>query len=143
SQTTLVMPPFEGVGHAALSIPCSYDFDVAAHKYLHALREGEIPLEFLFSGSVYYRGPGGALRTIRLSWDKECRFDMPGGMWHEVMDAYFPNSAWLRVRRDLFDRLLDYRSSRGHPTWEATLDDLLPSEPGGPTTPEPGAAGTT
>ena len=126
TQTSFVIPPFEGVHRVELPVPCSYDFDVAAHKYLHALREGTIPLEFLFSGSVFYRGPGGALRTIRLSWDKDCRFDLPTQTWRELMDRYFPNSAWLRVRRDTFDRLLAFRASQGYPTWEAALEALLP-----------------
>lgn len=128
TQASLVVPPFEGVERAELCVPCSYDFDVAANKYLHALRDGVVPLEFLFSGSVFYRGPGGALRTVRLSWDAECRYDMPTQLWHDVMDRYFPNSAWLRVRQDVFDRLWAYRSSQGLPTWEATLEALLPGD---------------
>lgn len=126
SRTSFVVPTFEGVEHADLCVPCSYDFDVAATKYLHALKDGSIPLEFLFSGSVFYRGPGGALRTVRLSWEKECRYDLPVQAWRETMDTYFPNSAWLRVRSDVFDRLQAFRSAQGLPTWEATLEALLP-----------------
>ncbi len=126
SRTSFVVPTFEGVEHTDLCVPCSYDFDVAATKYLHALKEGAIPLEFLFSGSVFYRGPGGALRTVRLSWEKECRYDLPVRAWRETMDTYFPNSAWLRVRSDVFDRLHAFRSEQGLPTWEATLEALLP-----------------
>lgn len=129
AQTSFVVPAFEGETAASLEVACSYDFDVAANKYLHALRDGAIPLEFLFSGSVFYRGPGGALRTVRLPWDREASFDMPAGLWHAVMERYFPNSAWLRVRRDVFDRLIAFRSGRGLPTWDATLEALLPEEP--------------
>ena len=42
-----------------------------------------------------------------------------------MMDHYFPNSAWLRVRKDTFDRLYEYRSRNALLTWERTLDDLL------------------
>lgn len=130
SQTSFVVPAFEGAVTVELRVPCSYDFDVAAHKYLHAVRQGVIPLEILFSGSVFYAGPGGALRTVRLPWDRECRFDMPATLWHDVMGRYFPNSAWLRVRRDVFDRLHAFRSDHGLTSWEATLEALLPSAPG-------------
>lgn len=126
SRASFVVPSFEGVERTDLCVPCSYDFDVAATKYLHALGDGSIPLEFLFSGSVFYRGPGGALRTVRLSWEKECRYDLPVRAWRETMDTYFPNSAWLRVRNDVFDRLRAFRSAQGLPTWEATLEALLP-----------------
>lgn len=128
AHTSSVVTAFEGSRVTDLRVPCSYDFDVAANKYLHALRRGDVPLEFLFSGSVFYEGPNGGLRTARLPWDRECRFDMPARMWHEMMERYFPNSAWLRVRRDVFDRLLAFRSGQGLPTWEATLEALLPDE---------------
>ena len=136
AQTSLVVPAFEGSTAFELRVPCSYDFDVAAHKYLHAVREGVIPLELLFSGSVFYAGPSGALRTVRLPWDRECRFDMPAALWHELMDRYFPHSAWLRVRRDVFDRLHAYRSMQGLMSWEATLEALLPESV--PSDPPPG-----
>jgi hypothetical protein len=126
SHTSITVPAFEGACETDLRIPCSYDFDVAAHKYLHAVREGVIPLELLFSGSVFYAGAEGALRTVRLPWDRECRFDMPAALWHDVMERYFPNSAWLRVRRDVFDRVHAYRSDHGLTSWEATLEALLP-----------------
>ena len=129
SQTSFVVPAFEGAETVELRVPCSYDFDVAAHKYLHAVRDGTIPLELLFSGSVFYAGPGGALRTVRLPWDRECRFDMPAALWHDVMARYFPNSAWLRVRRDVFDRLHAFRSDHGLTSWEATLEALLRPAP--------------
>lgn len=126
SQTSLVVPAFEGSCAFELRVPCSYDFDVAAHKYLHAVRDGVIPLELLFSGSIFYAGAEGALRTVRIPWDRECRFDLPAALWHEVMGRYFPNSAWLRMRRDVFDRLHAYRSQNGLTSWEATLEALLP-----------------
>ena len=48
-----------------LPVPCTYDFNVAATKYFYGLEQGEVPLDFLFSGSVFYedargRASGGA-----------------------------------------------------------------------------------
>jgi hypothetical protein len=42
-----------------------------------------------------------------------------------MMDHYFPNSAWLRLRRDSFDRLYAYRSRNALPSWERVVDALL------------------
>ena len=42
-----------------LPVPCTYDFEVAAAKYLHALDDGEVPLVLLFSGTVFTRGATG------------------------------------------------------------------------------------
>jgi hypothetical protein len=108
-----------------MPVACTYDFEVVAAKYLHALEEGEVPLEFLFSGTVFYAGEGGWLQTARISWEKEAEFRLPVRLWKETMEHYFPNSAWIRLRKDAFDRLYDYKARRGLPTWEAAVEALL------------------
>ena len=55
-------PGFTGQHRVELPVPCTYDFEVAAAKYLHALDDGEIPLLFLFSGTVFAKGDGGPAR---------------------------------------------------------------------------------
>jgi hypothetical protein len=56
------VPPFTGTTVVDLHVPCSYDMEVLASKYLDALAGGEVPLEFLFSGTVFYTGAGGQLQ---------------------------------------------------------------------------------
>jgi hypothetical protein len=41
------------------------------------------------------------------------------------MDQHYPNSAWLSLRREVFDRLSTYKSRQGLPTWEDALERLL------------------
>ena len=124
-EQTRVVPAFTGSTTVSLHVPCGYDFDVACTKYLHAVRAGDIPLEFLFSGSVFYTDESGALRTVRLPWDREARYSMPARLWHELIDRYYPNSAWLRVRRDLFEQLDAFRAQQSPPTWDAALQRLI------------------
>ena len=38
-----------------------------------------------------------------------------------------PNTAWLCLRKDVFDRLDRYRRDNGLPTWERALERLLAS----------------
>ncbi len=45
-----------------------------------------------------------------------------------MMDAYYPDSAWLSLRRDVFERLYNYKVKRGIPTWEMVLESLVPVE---------------
>lgn len=123
-----VVPAFQGRTSTSLHVPCGYDFEVTAHKYLHAVRDGDIPLGLHFSGSVFYRSRRGDLRAERLPWDREARFWMSARTWHDLMDMYYPNSAWLRVRRDVFDRLDGVRQRMVPPTWEAALEALLSEE---------------
>jgi Family of unknown function (DUF6084) len=119
------VPAFDDSTVLELAVACTYDFEVAASKYLHALRDGEVPLELLFSGTVFYADEKGSLQVELVPWEKEAEFRMPVGVWRKMMDHYFPNSAWLRLRRDSFDRLYAYRSRNALPSWERTVDALL------------------
>lgn len=125
THTVLQVPPFSGSTVADMPVTCTYDLEVVGTKYFHALEDGEVPLEFLFSGTVFYTGEGGGLQTARISWEKEAEFRLPVRVWKEMMDHYFPNSAWLRLHRDAFDQLYDYKVRMGHPTWEAAVEALL------------------
>ena len=128
TQATLVVPPFDGSTVADLIVPCTYDFDVAAAKYLAGLHEGEIPLELLFSGTVFYVGAAGAIQINRISWNAEAAHRLPVRVWRETMDHYFPHSAWLRLDRDAFERLVAFRARNALTSWEAVVDALLKEE---------------
>jgi len=100
---------------------------VAATKYFAGLEDGEVPLYLLFSGTVFYEATDGALQVSQISWDKEAKYQLPVSVWQEMMNFYYPNSAWLSLRRDVFDRLSRYKMRRGIPTWEQALESLLPA----------------
>jgi len=125
THTVLQVGPFSGSTVVDMPVPCTYDLEVVAAKYFYALEDGEVPLEFLFSGTVFYAGEGGRLQVARISWEKEAEFRLPVRLWKEMMEHYFPNSAWIRLRKDAFDRLYDYKARRGLPTWEAAVEALL------------------
>ena len=125
THTVLQVPRFSGSTVVDMPVACTYDFEVVAAKYFYALEDGEVPLEFLFSGTIFYAGEGGRLQTTRISWEKEAGFRLPVRLWKEMMDQYFPNSAWVRLRKDAFDQLYDYKVRKGLPTWEATVEALL------------------
>jgi hypothetical protein len=124
-RTTVVVPPFSGSTQVEVDVPCTYDLEVKASRYLNALDGGTVPLELLFSGSVFYAGEGGALQTAMIGWEKEALFDMPVSVWREMMDRHFPGSAWLRIPRHTYDRLNSHRCRAQHASWEETLDALL------------------
>jgi Family of unknown function (DUF6084) len=120
-----VVPPFTGGGEADLPVPCSFDFSLASTKYFDALEGGDLPLCFLFSGTIFHEAEDGALQVAQISWEKEASFRLPVATWRSVMDAYYPNTAWLCLRKDIFDRFDQFRSRRGLPTPEAALERLL------------------
>ena len=119
------VPGFTGETLVDLHVPCTYDFEVTAAKYLQALDRGEIPLEFLFSGTVMYMSEAGQMQMARISWERDAEYALPVAVWRETMDHYFPGSVWLRLPRDTFDRLYAYRSRNTLPSWEHALDALL------------------
>jgi hypothetical protein len=125
AHTTLQVPRFSGSAVVDMPIPCTYDMEVIGSKYFHALEGGEVPLEFLFSGTVFYAAEGGRLQIARISWEKEAEFRLPVRLWKETMERYFPNSAWIRLHKDAFDQLYDYKVRMGLPTWEAAVEALL------------------
>jgi hypothetical protein len=120
------VPPFEGSVEIELPVPCTRDFDAVATKYFQGLEtEAVVPLVLMFSGSVFFAGEGGGLQMERIPWSKEAAYELPVRVWKDVMDTYFPNTALLSLRQDVFDRLRQYKAQRGLPSWESVLEHLL------------------
>ena len=116
---------FEHDCTVSLPVPCSFDFNVAATKYFDGLGEGAAPLALLFSGSVFYRDPADRLQIAQIPWSKEASCQLPIGLWRQMIDQYYPDSAWLRLPRTLFEDISRYKRQRGLPTFEAALQRLL------------------
>lgn len=127
THASIVVPPFDGSTTVDLQVPCTFDFNVAATKYFAGLEDGEVPLCLQFSGTIFYEAEDGAMQIAQISWEKEAKYRLPVRVWKEMMDSYYPNSAWLCLRRDVFERLDEYKRRRGIPTWEKALESLLPA----------------
>lgn len=122
-----VVPGFQGTTTVDLQVPCTFDFNVGATKYFYGLEDGEIPLLFQFSGTVFYENNEGSLTVAPISWEKEAAFRLPVKTWREMIEIYYPNSAWLCLSRDVFDRFYQYKVRNGIPTWERALESLMTS----------------
>jgi hypothetical protein len=125
THVSTALPPFTGACAVDLPVPCSADFNLAATKYFDALEGGEIPLCFLFSGTIFYEAAEGNLQVTQIPWEKEAYYLLPAATWRAMMEMHYPNSAWLCIRKDAFDRLHDYKRRLGLPTWEQALERLL------------------
>ena len=125
ARVTSVVPPFTGSTLVDVDVPCSYDLHVVASRYFDGLDGGEVPLEFLFSGTVFAAGPGGALQATRISWEADAEYRFPVVLWQETMERYFRGTAWLRLRKDAFDRLAAFKSREALATWEEAIESLL------------------
>jgi hypothetical protein len=123
-QCSTMVQGFSGSTEVDLPLPCTFDFDVAAAKYLNALRDGEIPLEFLFSGTVFTNGQTG-FGVEQIPWDLEASYRLPVSVWQRLMDVYFPHAGWIRLDRGVLAALSQYKSARGLTSWEAAVESLL------------------
>ncbi|MDQ2637351.1 MAG: DUF6084 family protein [Actinomycetota bacterium] len=121
---TAMVPGFTGATQIQMPLECTYDFEVAAAKYLHALRDDAIPLQFLFSGTVFAPGNRG-FAVQQVPWDREERYDMPVNVWHDLIRQHFPNTDWLRLDRETIDALTAYRNARGLLGFDDAITSLL------------------
>ncbi|MFD8113152.1 DUF6084 family protein [Streptomyces microflavus] len=125
AHASITVPAFTGTTHVDLPVPCTYDTEVASASYFRALARGEIPLLMLFSGTVF-TGRNG-FRAEPIPWHKETSCLMPVEVWRELIESYFPNTGWLRLRKDSLESLRRYRSARALPSWEQVFEELLAS----------------
>lgn len=124
-QTSAMLQGFTGVTEVDLALPTTYDFDVTASKYLHALRDGSVTIVLLFSGTIFTRGERG-FGVEQVPWDREARYEMPIAVWHELIEHYYPGTGWLRLDRAVIEQLARHKAERGFTTWEEMLQTLLP-----------------
>ncbi len=125
TNVSAIIRPFTSSTTVDLQVPCTFDFNIAATKFFNALEDGQIPFCLLFSGTIFYAGADGVLQVDQISWEKEADFRLPVEVWKTMMEQYYPNSAWLRLRKDIVDRLAQYKIRVAKPTWEQTLEGLL------------------
>ncbi|MEU7000041.1 DUF6084 family protein [Nonomuraea sp. NPDC046570] len=119
-----MVPGFSGTREVELAVPVTYDLEVATGKYFASLRDGEIPLLMLFSGTVFARTAAG-FAVEQISWACEARYRLPVQVWRELMDHYFPGQGWIRLNRDTLDELQRFKVSRTLPTWDEVIHTLL------------------
>jgi len=125
THSNTVVRTFNERTEAILPVPCTYDLNVATTKYFYALEGGEVPLLFLFSGTIFYAGSGGRLQIQQVSWNCECTYRLPTAVWQGLMDYHYPNSAWIALDRETFDRLYEFKRKAGATSWEEAIGRLL------------------
>jgi hypothetical protein len=131
AHSAAIVPAFDRSTEIDLVVPCTYDLEVAGAKYLNAIREGEVPLAFLFSGTIFREAgdsgdPGRSNLAIEpVPWSVEATFRMPATVWRGAMDQFFPGGGWLRLRRETIDRLQAFRGRQALLSWDEAIARLL------------------
>jgi len=133
--STAMVQGFTGATEISMPLECTYDFEVAASKYLHALRDGSVPLLFLFSGTVFVQGERG-FSVRQVSWECEAQYEMPVAEWNDLIRIHYPNAGWVRLGHDTVSALAAYKSARGMLDFEDAITTLLAEAPEATVTPE-------
>ena len=115
---------FTGSTEIEVPVPCTFDFNVAITKYIHGLEDGELPTSLMFSGTVFHAGRMG-LQVAQIPWDREASYRLPVRVWKDMMDSYYPNTAWICLHRDIFERVYEYKTRHGLNTWDQALERML------------------
>lgn len=118
------VPGFTGSTVVDVPVPCTFDFNVAITKYIHGLQEGELPVALLFSGTIFHAGRMG-LQVAQIPWDRQASYRLPVRVWKRMMDLYYPDTAWICLKREAFERLYEFKSRHGIPSWEQTIERML------------------
>jgi Family of unknown function (DUF6084) len=124
-ETDVLVPAFSGATSFRMPIACTYDLELAAVKYFYSVPDGEVPLQFNFTGTIFYRGPNAAMQIAQVPWDRAADFRMPVEVWKEMVAHYYPHSGWARLHADTLAALTRRRAERGLPSLDATVAELL------------------
>ena len=125
THTSIVVPRFTRETTVEMPVACTFDFNVAGTKYFDALETGEVPLCFLFSGTVFHDRPDGGVQVAQIPWDREAVFRLPVETWKRMMDLYYPNSGWLCLRKEIIEQLEQQKRARGIADTNQLLEHLL------------------
>ncbi|MCU1457036.1 MAG: hypothetical protein JWL73_1128 [Actinomycetia bacterium] len=119
-----MVPGFTDSIDIVLPLPCTYDMEVATGKYFGSLDDGEIPLLFLFSGTVFVDGPKG-FAVEPVPWHLEAAYRMPVDVWRRMIDLHFPDQGWIALRRSSIDALRAYAAAEVITSGDLAVERLL------------------
>jgi hypothetical protein len=130
STCDVLVPAFTDTTVVPLPVPCSFDMEIAAVKYLHALADGEAPLAVHFNGTIYYPGDDGQMQMTLVPWSTSIDYRLEMALWRQTVEHYYPNTAWVPVHTETLAALQRAKLARGAPTLDACVRGLLESRDG-------------
>lgn len=121
----VMVPSFTGTSTFEIPVPCTYDLELAAAKYLYALPDGEAPLSLHFSGSIFYPAAQGRMQMTQIPWSTTTRFGLPVETWKRMIAGHYPDRGWVALSSHTLERLYKRKAELGATTFDACVADLL------------------
>jgi hypothetical protein len=122
------VPGFTGSTGITVAVPCTFDLNITASKYFHAIEGGTVPVSLFFSGLIFYRGSENLLQAAPIPWNTEAHFALAAGIWKECIDLHHPNTAWLELRRDVFQRLYEFKVRHGLANFDDAVERMMAND---------------
>ena len=66
AEIDVLVPAFTGTTTFTIPFRGSFDLELAAAKYFYSLPDGEVPLSFNFTGTVFYRAGDGRMQIEQI-----------------------------------------------------------------------------
>lgn len=120
----VLLPSFTGSVTHDLHVPLSSDAELASFKYFNALPDGEVPLSFHFSGTVFYAGEQDRMQLTQVSWSAEAQFRLPIETWRRTIEEHHPPGGYVHLSDETLEALRQLREERGFMSLDAVLADL-------------------
>lgn len=121
---TTTVPGFTGSIGINITVPCTFDMNLTATKFFDAVG-GDVPITALFSGTMFYRTAANQLQAAPIPWNTAARFALPAAIWKQSIDLHHPNTAWLGLRRDVFERLCEFKAEHGLASFDEAVERML------------------
>ncbi len=125
AQVDVLVPSFTEEAAFEILVPCTYDHEIAATKYFAGLRDGAIPLQIHFNGTLFYRGADGQLQMMMLPWDLSVRHDLPVEAWRAMIANHYPEGSWIRLQEETLDRLRRLKTAGGLATYDRVVASMI------------------
>lgn len=121
----VLVPSFTGSTSFELELPCSTDLELATTRYFEAVEDGEAPLAFHFSGSVFYRAEHDRMQLTMVPWHSTAQFRLPLATWRKAVGE---RGGLVRVSGEAFAELKQFQHERGLPSLGAAVSELVARE---------------
>jgi hypothetical protein len=105
ANTQVTAAAFLGSTLVDVSIPFSFELNLGVPKYMSAVQQGDVPLAFLFSGTVFYVGPNNRVQIAQIPWDREAAFRLPVSACKQLLASSGAGSSWTALHTAVADRI--------------------------------------
>lgn len=121
----VLVPSFRGETSFELQVACGNDLQLAAERYFASLPDGEVPLTFLFNGTIFYEEEQGRMQLVQVPWECQASYRLPVATWRDLIASHYQDSSWVRLRTATVERLGRYKAHRGLLSFDHCVEELL------------------